>query len=82
MTEKRIFKALFKTVLFFSFLHLTLLIVLTIVSGRIAYLNVFEITGLSHFFPGMENGLVSFIVSGAIILAVYLGFYAKHKNKS
>lgn len=79
MTEKKFFKALFKTVLFFAFFHLILLFVLAIVNTRIVYLNVFEIVGLSHFFPGIEKGLLSFFLSIVVILVTYFVFYKRQK---
>lgn len=82
MTEKRFFRALFKTMLFFAFLHLILLTVLTIVNGQLSYVNVFQIVGLQYFFPGIEKGLVSFVLSLIVIGIVYFFFYRKHKNKS
>lgn len=81
MTEKRFFKALFKTVLFFAFFHLILLAVLTVLNGDLTFINVFEIVGLQYFFPGIENGAVSFIFSLIVIGIVYFFFFRRHKNK-
>jgi hypothetical protein len=82
MAEQRFFKALFKTVLFFAFFHLILLVVLAVVNARLTFLNVFEIVGLQHFFPGIENGALSFMVSLFVIGVVYFFFYRRHKNKN
>lgn len=80
MTEKRFFRALFKTMLFFAFLHLILLFVLFTLSFKLSYLNVFSIVGLDEFFPNINEGAVSFIVSLGIMLLVYFVFYKKTKN--
>lgn len=82
MTEKRLFRALFKTMLFFAFFHVILLIVLSVVNANLNYLNVFSIVGLQHFFPGIDQGIVSFIVSLAVIGGVYFFFYRRHRSKS
>ncbi len=82
MTEKRFFRALFKTMLFFAFLHIILLVVLTIVNGQLSYVNVFQIVGLQYFFPGIDKGPVSFLLSLAVIAVIYFFFYRKHGNKN
>lgn len=80
MSEKRFFRALFKTVLFFAFFHLILLLVLSIVNGDLTYLNVFWIVGLSEFFPGIEKGVFNFVFSIAVGLVVYFLFYLRGKR--
>lgn len=80
--EKRFFRSLFKTVLLFAFLHITLLIVLAVTTQRMEYLNVFEIVGLSYFFPGIEDGVISFIASTVIIAGVFLLFYKKSRIRT
>lgn len=82
MTEKRFFRAIFKTILFFSFFHLILLVVLAVVNSNFTFLNVFEIVGLQYFFPGIEKGAVSFLLSLVVIGIVYFFFYQRHKIKS
>lgn len=82
MTEKRFFNALFKTMLFFAFLHIILLVVLTVIDGKLEYLNVFQIVGLQYFFPGIEKGIVSFCISLILVGIVYLFFYQKQKSKN
>ncbi|MDO8269769.1 MAG: hypothetical protein Q7T54_03810 [Candidatus Levybacteria bacterium] len=82
MNEKRFFRALFKTVLFYGFLHVILLSVLTIVTQKIEYLNVFFVVGINHYFPGIENGIISFVVSSGIVLVTYLLFYRNSKVKN
>lgn len=81
MTERRFFRAFFKTVLFFAIFHFILLIVLTVVTQRIEYLNIFEIVGLSHFFPGIQTGIISFIISTGIVAATYFLYYHRAKRK-
>lgn len=82
MTEKRFFRTIFKTVLFFSFFHLILLGVLAVVNGNLTFLNVFGIVGLQYFFPGIEQGVVSFLLSLIVIGIIYFAFYHRGKNKN
>lgn len=79
MNEKRFFRALFKTILSFAFFHLILQSVMLLITGDLSYLNVFLISGLNQFFPGMEKGVLSFVISLGIILAVYSLFYIRRK---
>jgi len=80
MNHKRFINALFKTMLFFATFHMILLTILFVLSFKLSYLNIFSVTGLSLIFPGIENGLVSFIISGIIVSVAYSVFYAKQKH--
>lgn len=82
MIKKRLLTALFKTMLFFAICHVTLLFVLFVMSGNLSYLNAFSIIGLSNFFPGIEKGVLSFIISAIISLIIYLVFFTKSKKRS
>jgi len=79
MNEKRILRALFKTMLFFAFMHLIMQSVMLIVTGDLSHLNIFVISGLYQYVPGIEKGVISFIVSLGIMLAVYSLFYIRRK---
>jgi len=77
MFDNHFYRTLFKTVLFFAFFHLILLAILSVLKQNFTYINVFNIIGISEFFPGVDKGIVSFILSILVVLIVYLLFYKK-----
>lgn len=80
MTEKRFFKALFRTILFFAITHIALLIFLTVTQLDLHYINVFYILGLNEIFPNIDKGTGSFLVSIIVILVIYSIFYLRSKR--
>jgi hypothetical protein len=81
MNKNRLLNALFKTMLFFAICHLTLLFVLFIMSFKLSYLNAFSIIGLNNFFPGIDEGIVSFLISALISLIIYLIFFVNSDSR-
>lgn len=77
----KLLKALFKMFAFFAAIHVTILLFLVLITGKIEFLNVFTIIGLNHFFPGIDKGSLSQILSVIIITTVYLFFYFKKFKK-
>ena len=66
--------ALAKTILFFGFVHL---IVLAFLACResIDVLNAFSILNLDLVIPGLGDGVVNFVISWCVVLAVYCFAY-------
>lgn len=64
------------TVVFAAMLHLVLAAVMAIVSGRIDYLNFFNVLSISSVMPGLKTGLFSFVLSyvlaGLLVVVIYL----------
>lgn len=79
MAKNRYLKALFKTVLCCAFFHLTLLGILFLMTLKTTYINLFTIVGLAEFFPGIDIGIVSLLISMAVALSIYFFFYFKSK---
>lgn len=78
--KNHILQALFKTIVSFASFHLILLVILSVIDGNLARLNLFSILELNEFFPHIERGVVSFSFSIAIILIVYFAFYFRSKR--
>jgi hypothetical protein len=81
MTEKRFFKALFYSMIFFAATHIIVATFLTVTRLDLHYINVFYILGLNEIFPNIDKGIGSFLVSTTIILIVYAAFYLKQNNR-
>lgn len=73
-------KPLIKFVVFFAVLHLSMIIILTILTGNISYMNAFFIVSLNEIFPNINKGPVSFFVSILFSVVVYLFFYFRQKK--
>ncbi len=74
-------RPLLSTFLFFAVLHVIVLVFMILLTGDISYLNVFHIVGLTYFFPDIDKGNFSQILSTLIIIIVYLFFYFKRPKK-
>lgn len=67
-------------VVFFAILHLTIVGLLSILTGSTSYFNAFYIISLNEFIPGINKGPVSFIFSLLFSVGVYLFFYFRQKK--
>lgn len=74
-------KALLNMFAFFAIIHIVAAAILVVARGDLRYLNVFYIESLSEFFPGIDTGFLSFVLSSGIIACVYGYFYSKRKKK-
>ena len=74
--KNRLLDALIKTILTYVAIHIATMTTHVILTGDLATLNGFRVLGFTLFFPGIDVGVGSFIVSiilyGAIFGAVYL----------
>jgi len=74
-------KPLLATFTTFAAIHVAILILLVLVTGRIDFLNVFYIVGLQYFIPNIDKGILSQILSAFITIAIYLFFVFKLKKE-
>lgn len=65
---------------FFAAVHVILLLILTLLTGNIEFLNVFYIVGLNYFIPDISKGILSQIASFLIIITVFVFFYTRTKK--
>ena len=72
--SNRILDAFAKSIFLFGVFHIVVLNILAFREGH-QVLNIFTILSLSSFMPGLGKGLVSFILSYCIALAVYFFVY-------
>ena len=72
--SNRYANALAKTILFFGFIHL---VVLAFLAGResVYVLNAFSILNLDLVIPGLGEGVLNFVISWCVVLAVYCFAY-------
>lgn len=80
MNIKRFLAATKKTLLLLAIAHFVILAFLTISTQNIIYLNVFSVLDIQEFFPGIETGRVSAVVSFTIMSVIYLLFYIRSKR--
>lgn len=55
--------------------HMTLLAYFALVQRDITVLNYFNVLDFEYFFPGIQQGLLSQILSGAVYLGLFFGAY-------
>lgn len=65
---------------FFASIHVIILLILTLFTGEIEFLNVFYILGLNYFIPDISKGILSQIASFLIIIIVFVFFYTRTKK--
>jgi hypothetical protein len=81
MNKKRFVTSFTNAILFFALTHIGILFILAVVKQDLIYLNFFNIMDISRFFPGIDQGMVSFVVSGILMALVFSISYLLTKNK-
>jgi len=76
-----VFKPFLIVLLFIAVPHFFILVVIVITTGNVEYLNIFNVIGLSYFFPDIGKGIISNALSFIISLSIYLFFYFKKFKK-
>ncbi len=72
--SNRYANALAKTILLFGFIHLIVLAFLAI-RESVYVLNAFSILNIDSVIPGLGEGVVNFVISWCVVLAVYCFAY-------
>ena len=67
--------------LFIAVPHFFILTFMVITTGNIEYLNIFNVVGISYFFPNIGKGIISNTLSFIIASGIYLFFYFKKPKK-
>lgn len=70
--KERLIATLLKTILFFAFVHILLLVAYSIIAKKIEAVNIFNILNLNFFFLNIGYGAVSQVLSALVIVAVTL----------
>ncbi|MDP3962995.1 MAG: hypothetical protein Q8Q39_00685 [bacterium] len=75
--------ALIRLILFSAGVHLAILAIAFAVKHDFRIINYFDIIGLSLFFPGISRGVLSHVLSLALMASLYgLLFYMSGKSNS
>jgi predicted membrane protein len=84
-SKNKYLDSLYKTILFFAFFHLILLLIFSIKTKNIEVLNIFNIIGLGLFFNNLNNGGFKLILSFVLIIVIYILIFIfsskNNKNK-
>lgn len=80
LVKKTFVQAAARTLLFFAITHVVILILLSILTGNISYLNVFYILGITEFIEGVDKGTVSNVLSVIFTAGVFF-FFLKSQRK-
>ncbi|MBI2641208.1 hypothetical protein HYW87_01265 [Candidatus Roizmanbacteria bacterium] len=72
MEKSRILRAFVITLLIFASAHLAILYTSAFYTGDIERINVFRLLDLQLFFPDIHKGFVSFVLSYASFLLLFL----------
>lgn len=78
--QKKLLNTAKKTVLLFASLHIIILIYLALATNNPTFINIFSILDLQEFYPGIEKGTASMIISGLIVASIFVFFYYKDKK--
>ena len=83
IANNRFLDAFLKFLLFSAILHFLVLVVTSIITLDIGFLNYFDIVGINLFIPGIGSGMISQIFSLSLILILYalIFFLYTKKNK-
>jgi len=81
ISKNRYLDAFLKFVLLTAVIHMFLLFAAAIMNADMAYLNYFNILDIDLFFPGVEQGLVSQLISIAAMALVYAVIYLYFTGK-
>lgn len=72
--------ALLKTMLFSAIIHMILLFIYIGISGKFYLANYFNILDLDLFSPKFIEGAGSLILSGVVVLGIYIFFLFKRDS--
>lgn len=79
--HNRSLDALVKTLLAYAIIHVLTMTIYALVTGEYTILNAFRVLGFTLFFPGIDHGIDSFVISfflyGVIFGIVYFAFTKK-----
>lgn len=75
ISKNRYLDALLKFILLTAVIHVFLLFIASIINADIIHLNYFNILDVDLFFPGVEIGLLSQILSVVAIIIIYVTIY-------
>lgn len=79
--QNRYVRAALQLVLFSALLHLGILLIEFILSGDLRLFNYFNILDLPFFWPGIDSGAISHLLSAVIIAGIYI-FFLSRSSKS
>ena len=84
IANNRFLDAFLKFLLFSAILHFLVLVVTSIITLDIGFLNYFDIIDVNLFLPGIDVGMISQIFSASLIIILYalIFFLYTKKNKS
>jgi len=75
MIKNRFIDALVKLILLSAIIHLSLLLVYSILNLDFIYLNFFNLLDFDLFFPEVINGVLSQLLSIIVVIIVYVVIY-------
>ena len=75
LVQNRYLDALLKLMLLSASIHMIILILYSIVKLEPAHVNYFNILDLEFLFPGIEEGLLSNVLSAVCVVIVYLAIF-------
>jgi len=82
ISKNRYLDAFLKFVLLTAIIHMFLLFAAAAINADITYLNYFNILDIDLFFPGVEYGLLSQVLSIAAMVVLYVIIYFYFTGKS
>ena len=72
ITKNKYLNALFLLMLFSASLHMVILFVLALVNQDLSLINYFNILNVNYFFQGTFNGILSNLLSFAVVGVIYI----------
>ncbi len=75
IVQNRYLDALLKLMLLSASIHMIILILYSIIKLEPAHVNYFNILDLEFIFPGIEEGLLSNVLSVVSVIIVYLAIF-------
>lgn len=72
-------RAVLRTILFFAFIHILILVYLAFTTNNFTFINIFSILDLQEFYPGIEIGTKSALISVIIVSAIFIINYKRKK---
>lgn len=82
ISKNRYLDAFLKFVLLTAIIHMFLLFAAAAINADIVYLNYFNILDMDLFFPGVEYGLLSQVLSVAAMVVLYAIIYLYFTGKT
>lgn len=81
MNKERILRTIIQAFFFFAITHSAILVILAITRSDLTFLNLFNIYDLEKFFPGIDQGLPSFLIGGILMAIVFVISYTLADKK-